>query len=83
MRRTALTALLAPAALLSLACNPKLTRRNAQDLLAKAYPVVVTVTVPEQASAEKGSPEALRLSTLDGNLAQSGWFDITKTDEGA
>lgn len=82
MRRALLTALLIPAALLSLACSSRLERSRAEDLLRKAYPVVVPVTVPEQASAEKGSPEALRLQALQENLARTGWFDITRTDEG-
>lgn len=83
MRRTLLTALLIPATLLSLACSSKLERAKAEDLLAKAYPVVVPVTVPGQASAEKGSPEALRLQTLKENLDRTGWFDIAKIDEGS
>ncbi len=80
MRRTLLV--LAPVVLLSLACSSKLTRPKAEELLAKAYPVVVPVTVPERASAEKGSPEALRLAALKEKLDPTGWFDIAKADEG-
>lgn len=80
MRRSPL--ILVPVALLSMACSTKLTRPKAEELLGKAYPVVVPVTVPEQASAEKGSPAALRLAALDENLAKSGWFDITQADQG-
>ncbi len=82
MRRPLLTALLIPAALLSLACSSKLEKDKAEALLAKAYPVVVPVPVPERASAEKGSPEALRLQALKENLDRSGWFDIARTEEG-
>ncbi len=82
MRRAALTALLVPAVLLSLACSSKLERAKAEELLAKTYPVVVPVTIPERASAEKGSPEALRLAALQENLARTGWFDIAKTESG-
>ncbi len=82
MRRPILSVLLVPAALLSLACSSKLERSKAEDLLRKAYPVVVPVTVPEQASAEKGSPEALRLQTLKENLDKSGWFDSTRSEAG-
>ena len=81
MRRSALVLL--PSVLLVLACNPKLTKPKAEDLLAKAYPVVVPVTVPERASAEKGSPEALRLAALKENLDSTGWFDIAKAEEGS
>ncbi len=82
MRRRLLTALLIPAALFSVACSSRLEKRKAEDLLAKAYPVVVTVPVPELAAAEKGSPGALRLQTLQEDLAKTGWFDIRKADEG-
>ena len=82
MRRTALTALLVPASFLSLGCNPSLSRPKAEALIAKAYPVVVTVMVPERASAEKGSPEALRLAALQENLDRTGWFEVTRTEDG-
>ena len=83
MRRTLLTALLIPATLLFLACSSKLEKGKAEELLSKTYPVVVPVTVPEGASAEKGSPEALRLDQFKANLASTGWFDIVSTDAGS
>jgi hypothetical protein len=82
MRTPALSLLLIPVAFLALGCNPKLSRSQAETLLAKGYPVVVTVIVPEQVTAVKGSPEALRLAALQANLEPSGWFDITKTEAG-
>lgn len=82
MRQSVLVSLLIPATILSLACSSKLERRTAEDLLRKTYPVVVPVTVPERASAEKGTPEALRLRTLKENLDTSGWFDSTRSEEG-
>jgi hypothetical protein len=77
------TALILPALLLTLACSTKLDRRKAEDLLRPHYPVVVPVTIPEQASAEKGSPAHLRLTTLKENLDKSGWFECSVKTEGA
>jgi len=82
MRQALLSTLLIPATLLSLACSSRLEKNKAEGLLAKAYPVVVTVTVPEKASAEKGSPAALRLQALRDSLDKTGWFDSIKVDEG-
>lgn len=75
-------ALLLPVLLLTLACSSRLERAKAEDLIRKGYPVVVPVTVPEKASAEKGSPEHLRLATLKENLDKSGWFDSSVQAEG-
>ncbi|WP_257308877.1 hypothetical protein [Geothrix fuzhouensis] len=75
-------ALLLPVLLLTLACSSKLERAKAEGLIRKDYPVVVPVTVPEKASAEKGSPEHLRLVTLKENLDKSGWFDSAVQAEG-
>ena len=75
-------ALLLPVLLLTLACSSKLERTRAEDLIRKDYPVVVPVTVPERASAEKGSPEHLRLVALKENLDKSGWFDSSLQAEG-
>jgi hypothetical protein len=75
-------ALLLPVLLLTLACSSKLERAKAEDLIRKDYPVVVPVTVPEKASAEKGSPEHLRLVSLTENLDKSGWFDSTTQADG-
>jgi len=76
------TVLLLPALLLTLACSSKLDRRKAEDLIRPTYPVVVPVTVPEQASADKGSPAHLRLTALKENLDKSGWFESSIKTEG-
>ncbi len=75
-------ALLLPVLLLTLACSSKLEPSKAGDRIRKDYPVVVPVTVPEKASADKGSPEHLRLVTLRENLDKSGWFDSSVQTEG-
>ena len=77
-----LPALLVPALLLSLGCSSKLSRTKAEELLSQNYPVVVPVTVPEKASAEKGSPAYMRLSALKENLDKSGWFESLQKTEG-
>lgn len=66
----------------TLACSSKLERTKAEDLIRKDYPVVVTVPLPDKASAEKGSAEHLRLVTLKENLDKSGWFDSQVQAEG-
>ena len=76
------TLLLLPALLLTLACSSKLERTKAEDLIRKNYPVVVPITVPEKASAEKGTPAYLRLTTLKENLDRSGWFESSIKTEG-
>ncbi|MBI1751934.1 MAG: hypothetical protein HY014_05765 [Acidobacteria bacterium] len=82
MRHPLLLPALVPALALGLACNSKLDRNRAEDLIRKDYPVVITTTVPDHASAEKGSPEHRRLATLQENTAKTGWFDITVKAEG-
>jgi hypothetical protein len=77
------TALLLPVLLLTLACSSKLGRTKAEDMIRPSYPVVVPVTVPEKASAEKGSPAYLRLTTLKENLDKTGWFESFVKTEGA
>jgi hypothetical protein len=74
--------LLLPALLLTLACSSKLERSKAEGMLRKNYPVVVPVTVPEKASAEKGTPAYLRLTALKDNLDKSGWFESSVKTEG-
>ncbi|HEX7598613.1 MAG TPA: hypothetical protein VF518_10395 [Polyangia bacterium] len=76
------TALLLPALLLTLACSSKLDRSKAEDLIRANYPVVVPVMVPEKASAQKGTPAYLRLTTLKENLDKSGWFESSVRAEG-
>jgi hypothetical protein len=75
-------ALLLPVLLLTLACSSKLERTRAEDLIRKDYPVVVPVTVPEKASAEKGSAAHLKLISLKENLDKSGWFESAIRTEG-
>lgn len=75
-------ALLLPVLLLTLACSSRLERTRAEDLIRKGYPVVVPAPVPERASAEKGSPEHLRLVALKESLDKTGWFDSTVQAEG-
>ena len=77
------TAVVLPVLLLTLACSSKLERSKAEDILRKGYPVVVPVTVPEKASAEKGTPAYLRLASLKESLDKSGWFDCAVKIEGA
>lgn len=74
--------LLLPLITLTLACSSKLERTKAEDLIRKDYPVVVTVPLPDKASAEKGSAEHLRLVTLKENLDKSGWFESHVQTEG-
>ena len=74
--------LLLPILLLTLACSSKLEPTKAEDLIRKDYPVVVPVTVPEKASAEKGSSEHVRLVALRESLDKSGWFDSATQAEG-
>lgn len=75
-------ALLLPVLLLTLACSSRLDRGKAEGLIRPNYPVVVPVTVPEKASAEKGSPAHLRLVTLKENLDKTGWFESSVKPEG-
>ncbi len=75
-------ALLLPVLLLTLGCSSKLERAKAEDLIRKEYPVVVPVTVPGKASAEKGSPEHLRLASLKEALDKSGWFESSVQADG-
>ena len=67
--------LLVPALLATLGCDSKLSRSKAENLLRASYPVVVPVSVPEKATAEKGSPAHQRLTSLKENLDKTGWFD--------
>jgi hypothetical protein len=71
-----------PVLLLTAACSSKLERNKAEELLRAAYPVVVPVTVPDQASAEKGSSEHLKLVALKENLDKTGWFESARREEG-
>ena len=82
MRPLLLLPILLPTLVLGLACSSKLERGKAEGMIRKNYPVVVPVTVPDQASADKDSPEHLRLVTLKENLEKSGWFEIATGTEG-
>lgn len=82
MRPRLLLPVLLSTLMLGLACSSKLERGKAEGMIRKGYPVVVPVTVPDRASADKGSPEHLRLVTLKENLDKSGWFESAVQSEG-
>lgn len=75
--------LILPALMLTLACSSKLDRSKAEDLIRKDYPVVVPVTVPDEVSAVKGTPDHVHITTMKESLEKTGWFDITAKSEGA
>lgn len=75
--------LLVPVLAAAMACGPsQLTRREAEADIRKDYPVVVSIRVPETASAIKGSPEHAKLVGLQEALARTGWFAVERTAEG-
>ncbi len=83
MRIPAALPALVPALVLVLACGPaRLSRREAESDIRKDYPVQVTVTVPESASAIKGSPEHARLVAIQEAVAGPGLFTVARTPEG-
>jgi len=75
--------LLVPVLAAVLGCGPgQLSRREAENDIRKDYPVVVSIRVPQIASAIKGSPEHARLVALQENLARTGWFAVYRAPEG-
>jgi len=65
-----------------LACgSAKLSRREAEGDIKKDYPVQIVVTIPESASAIKGSAEHARLVALQ-EAAGKGAFAVTRKVEG-
>ena len=75
--------LLVPVLAVALACgSARLSRREAEEDIRKDYPVVVAITVPERASAIKGSPDHARLVALQEELTRTGWFTVGRTPEG-
>ena len=66
---------LLPVLLATLACSSKLDKGKAEDAIRKSYPVVIPITIPEQVTAERGTPDHLRQKTLRENLEQSGGFE--------
>jgi hypothetical protein len=62
--------------------SSRLSRQEAERDLRKDYPVRVNVTVPESASAIKGSPEHARFVALEEKLGPKGLFTVTRTTEG-
>jgi hypothetical protein len=75
--------LLVPVLAATLACGPaRLSRREAEHDIRQDYPVRVSVTVPETASAIKGSPEHAKLVALQEAVAPTGQFTVTRTAEG-
>jgi len=74
---------LAPALVLLVACGPsRLSRSEAERDIRQDYPVPVTVTVPESASAIKGSPEHAKLVALQEAVGPQGLFTVARTAEG-
>ncbi|BDU73094.1 hypothetical protein [Mesoterricola silvestris] len=72
-----------PVLVAALACgSPKLSRREAEGDIRKDYPVQIVVTIPESASAIKGSPEHARLVALQEAVAAKGAFAVTRKAEG-
>lgn len=75
--------LLVPVLAAVLGCGPsQLTRREAENDIRKDYPVVVSVRVPEAASAIKGSADHARLVALQEALARTGWFGAERNVQG-
>jgi hypothetical protein len=67
----------------ALACGPsQLSRREAENDIRRDYPVVVSVRVPETASAIKGSPEHAKLVALQEALTRTGWFTVGRAADG-
>jgi len=72
-----------PVLAIFLGCGPgELSRREAENDIRKDYPVKIVLTVPETASAIKGSPEHAKLVALQEAVAPKGWFTVTRTPEG-
>jgi hypothetical protein len=75
--------LVLPALVAVLACGPaRLSRREAESDLRRDYPVQVSVTVPESASAIKGSPEHAKLVALTEAIGPKGFFTVVRKPEG-
>lgn len=65
------------------ACGPgQLSRREAENDIRRDYPVQLVVTVPESASAIKGSPEHARLVALEEAVTPPGYFKVSRTPSG-
>ena len=62
--------------------SAELSRREAENDIRKDYPVQVSVTVPESASAIKGSPDHAKLVALQEAVAPPGYFMVARTSEG-
>lgn len=75
--------MIAPVLLATLACSSRLEKAKAEALIRREYPVVVPVTVPERASADRGTPEHLRLTALKAQLDATGWFETATQSEGS
>ena len=77
------TLLAVPVLIAILACgSAKLSRREAEGDIRKDYPVQIVVTIPESASAIKGSPEHARLVALQEAVAAKAAFAVTRKIEG-
>ena len=72
-----------PVLILALACgSARLERREAENDIRRDYPVQVVATIPESASAIKGSPEHAKLVALAEAFAKSGAFATSRTPDG-
>lgn len=66
-----------------MACGPgRLSRREAESDIRRDYPVQIAVTVPETASAIKGSKDHARLVGLAEAVAPQGYFTVARAAEG-
>lgn len=74
--------LLLPVLLLTLACSGKLDKGKAEDAIRKLYPVVIPIVIPDQTTAERGTPDYLRMKALRENLVQSGAFEASVQVDG-
>lgn len=74
--------LLVPVLLAALGCASGPGSREAAAQIRTAYPVVISLTLPERAETEQGSAEHPRLLLLQRTLEQSGWFEVTPSTEG-
>ncbi len=75
--------LVVPILAFALACgSSRLSRREAENDIKKDYPVRVSVSIPQTASAIKGSPEHAKLVALQEAVTPGGMFLATRTTEG-
>ncbi len=74
--------LLLPVLLAVLGCASKPGIQEASEQIRKHYPVIIRLTLPEQAETDQGSADHPRLLLLQKTLEQTGWFDVTASTKG-